>query len=410
MSQKGELPVKKSRSWKSAWKAMALAAVCGTVISFAAVPVPQADANILGAVIGAVQGGAAYAQIDKQLNYYNNTEEGRQKLYTQYKEKYGVNYDSFLNAQLDAMMNEMSAGIRAVDPTIDKKPYIYFINNDTSFNAFCSLGHVMSVNTGMYSMTTVPDEIAVVLLHEMGHGQKDHVVHGTRKKVGVLVGASVLSGAAGSGIADAVLEVAVNQINNVAIGKKDEWEADNLALTYMLHTNYNPGATAAMWQRVIEKMSSGRHSFAGEIFSPSDHPTNEQRRDNYASRLTDLSGGNVTCEKGVVKVGGKTFVTPAATGEMSGAERAYFVMGNLVAAFRTGQNAREAYANGNTVLLGSQPIITCTAGDASAASLASLLNEIKSSQPAVVPDREKKLQAKAAPAVKQAKSTQGDAD
>ena len=101
--------MKKSRSWKSAWKAMALAAVCGTAISFAAVPVPQADANILGAVIGAVQGGAAYAQIDKQLNYYNNTEEGRQKLYTQYKEKYGVNYDSFLNAQLDAMMNEMSA-------------------------------------------------------------------------------------------------------------------------------------------------------------------------------------------------------------------------------------------------------------------------------------------------------------
>lgn len=34
------------------------------------------------------------------------------------------------------------------------------------------MGHVMSVNTGLYSMTTVPDEIAVVLLHEMGHGQK----------------------------------------------------------------------------------------------------------------------------------------------------------------------------------------------------------------------------------------------
>lgn len=44
------------------------------------------------------------------------------------------------------------------------------------------MGHVMSVNTGLYSMTSNPDEIAVVLLHEMGHGQKNHVVSSTRKR------------------------------------------------------------------------------------------------------------------------------------------------------------------------------------------------------------------------------------
>ena len=402
--------MKQSKSWKNSLKTVALAAVCGTAISFAAVPVPQAHADILGAVIGAVQGGAAYAQIDKQLNYYNNTEEGRQKLFTEYKEKYGVNNDSFLNAQLDTMVAEMSSGIRAVDPTIDSKPYIYFINKDTSFNAFCSMGHVMSVNTGMYSMTTNPDEIAVVLLHEMGHGQKDHVVHGTRKKVGVAVGAMVLSGAAGSNVADTVLDVAVNQINNVAITKKDEWQADNLALTYMLHTNYNPGATAAMWQRVMEKMKDNSKDFVGEIFSPSDHPTNVQRRDNYAKRLTDLSGGNVTCENGVVKVGGKVFVAPAGTGDMSARERAYFVMGNLVAAYRNGQNAQNAYANGSTVLLGNQPIMTCTDADSTAESLATLLNQIKSDKPVVVPDCEKKLQDQAKPTVKKTKPTSEESE
>ena len=241
------------KAWDFSVKSLAVAAVLGTALSFGAAPVPQASASIGGAVLGAVQGGVVYAQIDKELKYYNNTEEGRQKLLAQYKKKLGVNEDAFLNGQLEDMMAEMTRGIRAVDPSIDKKPYVYFINNETSFNAFCSMGHVMSVNTGLYSMTTVPDEIAVVLLHEMGHGQKDHVVKSVRKKAGVAVGAMILSGAAGSGVADAILDIAVNQIDNVQITKPNEWEADNLALTYLLHTGYNPGATAASgsasWKR-----------------------------------------------------------------------------------------------------------------------------------------------------------------
>lgn len=137
--------------------------------------------------------------------------------------------------------------------------------------------------------------------------------------------AGVVSGAAGSGMADLALNILVNQIDNVQIGKSDEWEADNLALTYLLNSNYNPGASAAMWQRVMDRSKTYKSSFVGEIFSPSDHPTHQQRRDNYAKRLTDLSGGNVTidADKGMVKVGGKDFVAPHAYGDMSAKERSY---------------------------------------------------------------------------------------
>ena len=126
------------KAWDFSVKSLAVAAVLGTALSFGAAPVPQASASIGGAVLGAVQGGVVYAQIDKELKYYNNTEEGRQKLLAQYKKKLGVNEDAFLNGQLEDMMAEMTRGIRAVDPSIDKKPYVYFINNETSFNAFCS--------------------------------------------------------------------------------------------------------------------------------------------------------------------------------------------------------------------------------------------------------------------------------
>ena len=62
---------------------------------------------------------------------------------------------------------------------------------------------------------------------------------------------------------------------------------------------------------------------------------------------------------------------------MTSAERAYFVMGNLAAAYKNGHARSEAYASGNTVMLGAQPIMTATGNDRSAAEIAALLNQIK---------------------------------
>ena len=62
---------------------------------------------------------------------------------------------------------------------------------------------------------------------------------------------------------------------------------------------------------------------------------------------------------------------------MSSAERAYFVAGNLSAAFHNGHNTSAATTNGNIVMLGAQPIIQCLDGDESAQVLADRLNAIK---------------------------------
>ena len=74
---------------------------------------------------------------------------------------------------------------------------------------------------------------------------------------------------------------------------------------------------------------------------------------------------------------GKSFVTPVRAEDMSGAERSYFVQGNLAAAYHNGHSAQSAYVSGNTVMLGAQPIMTCYAGDTSAYELAERLNAIK---------------------------------
>lgn len=304
-----------------------VAGIAGVSIAFSAVPIPTADAGLLDAVLGV---GLQYAAMDQQLNYLDG--DGRNQLYESIKGQYGVNNDPELNAQLNRIMGNLSQGIAQVDPSINDKPYNYFINNDQTFNAFCTLGHNISVNTGLFNLVKNEDEVAVVIAHEMGHGQKKHVIKGYHNQVAVTLGSAVLANATG-GLAGAVLGTVVNnQLSAKAITKPQEWEADNLAFDYIVKTPYNPGACAAIWQRVGERMATmGTENFVGEIFSPSDHPTHDQRRDNYSKRMTELSDGKVTVADGTITINGKNFLVcaPEDENEISAFERAYLIAGNL---------------------------------------------------------------------------------
>ncbi len=338
--------------------------------SYATVPVPQVQAFSWGDVAGAVIGGAiSSAQLNDQIKKYNNTEEGRQEFFNDMKAQYGVCDDWEINNRVDIIMANLTAAVGSVDSTIYDKPYNYFVNNDKSFNAFCSLGHNMSINRGLFSVITNEDEIAVVLGHEMGHGQKDHPAKGAKRSIGP----QILANATGN-----ILGVLVaNLWNNQGITKPMEWEADNLAFEYIIHSYYNPGATAALWQRVMEKSSGGGNDFLQFLAGGPDHPSDKSRRDNYLKLLHEYSDKHAELKDGVVKVNGKDFVIPAPFGDMSGAERACFVLGNLAAAYHNGHSSSDVYVDGNVVMMGDQAVITVVDGDESAQVLADRLASIK---------------------------------
>ena len=354
------------KKWMRTGAALALAV---SMTAGIAAPPAVAEANS-GNIIGAIIGGAVAAnEMNKQIKYYNTTEEGRQELFAQLQEKYGVYYRWDLNSQLDRIFANLTAAIGSMDATVYERPYNYFINREDSFNAFCTLGHNMSVNVGLYSYLTNEDEIAVVLAHEMGHGQKDHPAKGMKKSLGP----AVLANATGSVLG----AIAANIWNGQGLTKPMEWEADNLAFEYIVRSPYNPGATAAVWQRVIDLSGNNSANVVDIMSGAADHPSNASRRDNYAKKLTAMSGGRVTAEDGTVYVNKKKLMTVAPANGMSSAERAYFVMGNLAAAYKNGHAASAAYADGRTVMLGAQPIIACTDGDRSPGEIAGLLNQIK---------------------------------
>ncbi len=329
--------------------------------AFSALPMPAAEAGILETVIGA---GVQYAALNQQLSYYDN--DGRDELFQQIQQQYGVNDDPYLNERLDNVMGNLTAAIAEVDPSILEKPYNYFVNQDKSFNAFCTLGHNISVNTGMFDMVANDDEVAVVIGHEMGHGQKKHVQSGMKDTLLMQAGVSVLTNGSAIGA------LLANLATQVHMPRAKEREADKLAFEYITHTGYNPGACAAIWQRVMEK-SPGGGSFL------SDHPDHEDRRDTYAKSLTKYSGDKVKidADKVIVKVNDKNFVTPAPADNMSSHERAYFVMGNLATAYHNGYDAGQAWADGNILMLGDQPIMECVDGDPDVSELVTRLNSIK---------------------------------
>ena len=361
---------------KSVKTKIAAACLAGTLaVGFQGAAAPAAaEAFSLGSVIGAAVGGAiTAAQVNSTIKHYNNSEEGRQAYFQALQNQLGVNSDPYLNSRLATIMTNLTQAIGQVDSTVYDKPYNYFINNEQSFNAFCALGHNMSVNTGLFNLVDNDDEIAVVLGHEMGHGQKDHPAKGMKRAIGP----QILANAAGGGLIGVAGVLVANTWNNQGITKPQEWEADNLAFEYITHSPYNPGACAAIWQRVLERGGDSSSSFATFMAGGSDHPSHSARRDNYAKKLHEYSGKHVTVKDGRVQVNGKDFVTPAAGAGMSGAERSYFVAGNLSAAFHNGHNKSAATVQGNIVMLGAQPVMECLSGDEGAQALADRLNTIK---------------------------------
>ena len=355
------------------------AAALGISITFSAPATVEAIGvgDIIGIGTTIYSASEAYKQINKQVKTFNETEEGREQLYQQFREKYGVCTDYEINARMDRIMTNLTRAVGEVDPSIYDKPYKYFVSNDETLNAACSYGHVMMVNIGTFNLLTTDDEIAAIVGHEMGHGQKDHVAKGNKNTLNKAVIAQIGSMTiGGNAITSALINITAN--NSIQHGnKKQETEADNLGWEYMLNTDYNIGATAAVMQRLSELYGGKARNKFEAILNPSNHPNTDKRRDNYAKKIYEYSGKHASAKDGVITINEQTFMTVAATNSMSSAERAYFVLGNLAKAYHIGKNAAAATVYNGTVYLDDQPIITPTADDEDAYTLAERLNEIK---------------------------------
>ena len=335
----------------------ASAALCLSLTTGAVMPKQALAWDWLSAGLAMFQVGAEYAYLNKQVSYLDN--KGRDEYMGQIKDKYGVNTDPTANAMLTRIMTRLSDAVALTDDSIVKKPYNYFVNNDKSFNAFCTLGHNMSVNIGAFTKLNYnEDELAFVIAHEMGHGQKNHPAAGVKRALPLsILGALYASQNRNS--ASSVGAALVTTIGTAKwVTKPMESQADKLAFDYAVAAGYNVGAGAALWQHILEQNGSKSSGFA-ELFN--DHPTSVSRRDNYNKKITEWSKNQVTVNKetGLITVAGKPFYTPAKTTNMSPQEQAFLIAGNLSAVFHDGGQHDAVWTNSeNTLLVGEQPVMS----------------------------------------------------
>ena len=357
------------------------AALCLTLTTGAVMPRQAYAWDWLSAGLALFQVGAEYAYLNKQVSYLDN--KGRDEYMGQIKDKYGVNTDPTANAMLTRIMTRLSDAVALTDDSVVKKPYNYFVNNDNSFNAFCTLGHNMSVNIGAFTKLNYnEDELAFVIAHEMGHGQKNHPAAGVKRALPLSI-LSALYASQNPNTASSVGAALVSTIGTAKwVTKPMESQADKLAFDYAVTAGYNVGAGAALWQHILEQNGSKSSGFA-ELFN--DHPTSVSRRTNYNKKITEWSGNHIKVneETGLITVAGKPFYTPAKTATMSAPEQAFLIGGNLAAAFHDGRQREAVWTNSENVLLvGEQPVMSLD-GVAEAGTLEAKLREVLSSSKSV---------------------------
>ncbi|MCH3949950.1 MAG: M48 family metallopeptidase [Acidaminococcus sp.] len=377
------------KKFKFKQRAVALAAAVMLTLGGAAAPatVHAFDwGDAIGAMIGVT---AEYSMLNDQVNYLDG--KGRHEFLQSMKDKEGVSDDYAANAMLDRVMGRLTTVIGKEDPKLAEKPYNYFVNNNENFNAYCTLGHNLSVNIGLFKMLDYnEDEVAFVVGHELGHGQKNDPANGVKKTFPLALLAAV-AGSQGNMLEAVGANVLANMGSAKMITLPMEKRADVLGFDYASKAGYNPGAGAALWQRVIEKMGTRKQSFLGSVFNPSDHPGNEARRDRYAKRMYEFSGDHVAVDKesGAVVVNKKTIGQPAATSSMSARERSYTVAGRLAKVYHDQpETVLSASSDGSDLYFGGTRIMRFTAGDNEAAWVQNL-------NAAVKPEDDKLLKKKA---------------
>ena len=332
------------------------AALCLTLTTGAVMPKQAMAWDWLSAGLALFQVGAEYAYLNKQVSYLDD--KGRDKYMGQIKDKYGVNTDPVANAMLARIMTRLSDAVALTDDSIVKKPYNYFVNNDKSFNAFCTLGHNMSVNIGAFEKLNYnEDELAFVIAHEMGHGQKNHPAAGVKRALPVSIVAALYA-SQNRNTASSIGAALVSTVGTAKwVTKPMESQADKLAFDYAVAAGYNVGAGAALWQHILEQNGSKSSGFA-ELFN--DHPTSISRRNNYNKKITEWSGNKVKVneENGLISVAGQPFYTPAKTSTMSPQEQAFLIAGNLSSVFHDGGQYEPVWTNSdNTLLVGEKPVM-----------------------------------------------------
>ena len=315
-----------------------------------------APVNAASSAVQTLAGGAvAMAYVSTALNKMDNSEQGQQESLARTKEKTGYLNDSAVQARVNRIMKTLEAS-----PSV-KRSYVVYANPDTEFNAFATLGRVMSINKGALD-TLDDDQLAYVMAHEIAHGEHKDIINGAKKQIGLSTAVGIAAG--GSEGAALLSNVAGNYLSNQVFTMSQEKAADELGFKILSESPYNVGGAAGSMAVLRNKVGEHYREGLSQVVAPNNHPKLTDRVNNNIARMYTYSGNHVNVSKGAVYVNGDNIYSPAGSGRYTGEERAYYMAGKLARLYHNGQiQPGGASYDGPTVTVAGRSIVTTPNAD-----------------------------------------------
>ncbi len=315
-----------------------------------------APVNAASSAVQTLAGGAvAMAYVSTALNKMDNSEQGQQESLARTKEKTGYLNDSAAQARVNRIMKTLEAS-----PSV-KRSYVVYANPDTEFNAFATLGRVMSINKGALD-TLDDDQLAYVMAHEIAHGEHKDIINGAKKQIGLSTAVGIAAG--GSEGAALLSNVAGNYLSNQVFTMSQEKAADELGFKILSESPYNVGGAAGSMAVLRNKVGEHYREGLSQVVAPNNHPKLTDRVNNNIARMYTYSGNHVNVSKGAVYVNGDNIYSPAGSGRYTGEERAYYMAGKLARLYHNGQiQPGGASYDGPTVIVAGRSIVTTPNAD-----------------------------------------------
>lgn len=336
-------------------KSLVLAAVMGLSLTTVAVVPATVEAASAGAAQTLIGGAVAYAYVSTAFNKMDNSKEGQEQSLARAKKQTGYLEDSAAQARVQRIMKTLEAS-----PSV-KRSYVVYANPSDDFNAFATVGRVMSVNKGALDLLD-DDELAYVMAHEISHGEHKDIVNGLKKQVGLSTAVSLAAG--GGGNAAILSNIAGNYMENQVFTMGQEKAADELGFKILSESPYNVGGAAASMAVLRNKYGDLYREGLNQVFSPNNHPKTSSRVKDNIDRMYTYSGNHVTVDNGAVFVNGMNIYSPANSGRYTGEERAYFMAGKLARLYHNGQiQLGGASYDGPIVTVAGRSIVTTPNAD-----------------------------------------------
>lgn len=341
---------------KKKFKSMVLAAMMGLSLTTVAVmPMSVEAAGKAGTAETLIGGAVAYAYVQTAFNKMDNSKEGQAESLARAKKQTGYLEDSAAQARVQRIMKTLEAS-----PSV-KRSYVVYANPSDDFNAFATVGRVMSVNKGALDLLD-DDELAYVMAHEISHGEHKDIVNGLKKQVGLSTAVSLAAG--GGGNAAILSNIAGNYMENQVFTMGQEKAADELGFKILSESPYNVGGAAASMAVLRNKYGDLYREGLNQVFSPNNHPKTSSRVKDNIDRMYTYSGNHVTVDNGAVFVNGVNIYSPANSGRYTGEERAYFMAGKLARLYHNGQiQPGGASYDGPIVTVAGRSIVTTPNAD-----------------------------------------------